>query len=147
MSEEETKKVVIKDFFKSSVLINELDEALKFKPNSLIGIDQISSEKLEDIIIFREGEEVGVTGGGLLFSIYFNAVSSGTSNIKLANVLLANSGGESITTSSVNTASTKRSLVCWIRPFASLKPDMPVFAALTTGILFSTALKTAIEKC
>ncbi len=46
MSEEETKKVVIKDFFKSSVFINELDEALKFKPSSLIGIDQISSEKL-----------------------------------------------------------------------------------------------------
>ncbi len=46
MSEEETKKVVIKDFFKRSVIINELDEALKFKPNSLIGIDQISSEKL-----------------------------------------------------------------------------------------------------
>jgi len=46
MSEEETRKVVIKDFFKSSVIINELDEALRFKPNSLIGIDQISSEKL-----------------------------------------------------------------------------------------------------
>jgi GTPase SAR1 family protein len=46
MSEEETKNVVIKDFFKSSVFLNELDEALKFKPDTLIGIDQISSEKL-----------------------------------------------------------------------------------------------------
>ena len=47
MSEEdEPKSVVIKDFFKSSVIINELDEALKFKPDSLIGIDQISSDKL-----------------------------------------------------------------------------------------------------
>ena len=46
MSEEETKSVVIKDFFKRSVIINELDEALKFKTNTLIGIDQISSEKL-----------------------------------------------------------------------------------------------------
>jgi len=46
MSEEEPRKVVIKDFFKSSIIINEIDEALKFKPNSLIGIDQISSEKL-----------------------------------------------------------------------------------------------------
>ena len=46
MSEEETKSVVIKDFFKSSVIINELDEALKFKPDTLIGIDKISSEKL-----------------------------------------------------------------------------------------------------
>ena len=48
MSEEETKSVVIKDFFKRSVIINELDEALKFKPDTLIGIDQISSEKLID---------------------------------------------------------------------------------------------------
>jgi len=46
MSEEETKSVVIKDFFKRSVIINELDEVLKFKPDTLIGIDQISSEKL-----------------------------------------------------------------------------------------------------
>ena len=48
MSEEETKSVVIKDFFKRSVIINELDEALKFKPDTLIGIDQISSENLID---------------------------------------------------------------------------------------------------
>ncbi|MFX1447144.1 MAG: ADP-ribosylation factor-like protein [Promethearchaeota archaeon] len=46
MSEEETKNVVIKEFFKSSVFLNELDEALKFTPDTLIGIDQISSEKL-----------------------------------------------------------------------------------------------------
>jgi len=46
MSEEETKSVVIKDFFKRSVIINELDEALKLKPDSLIGIDKISSDKL-----------------------------------------------------------------------------------------------------
>ena len=46
MSDEETKNIVIKDFFKSSVILNELDEALKFKPDTLIGIDQVSSEKL-----------------------------------------------------------------------------------------------------
>ena len=49
MSEEEPKSVVIKDFFKSSVIINELDEALKFKPDSLIGIDTISSDKLVEV--------------------------------------------------------------------------------------------------
>jgi GTPase SAR1 family protein len=48
MSEEEPKSVVIKDFFKRSVIISELDEALKFKPDTLIGIDKISSEKLID---------------------------------------------------------------------------------------------------
>ena len=46
MSEKKTKNVVIKDFFKRTIILNELDEALKFKPDSLIGIDQISSEKL-----------------------------------------------------------------------------------------------------
>ena len=46
MSEEETKNIIIKDFFKRTVILNELDEALKFKPDTLIGIDQISSEKL-----------------------------------------------------------------------------------------------------
>ena len=49
MSEEEPKSIVIKDFFKRSVIINELDEALRFKPDSLIGIDKISSDKLGDI--------------------------------------------------------------------------------------------------
>ena len=46
MTEKDTKNVVIKDFFKSSVILNELDEVLNYKPDTLIGIDQISSEKL-----------------------------------------------------------------------------------------------------
>ncbi len=46
MSEDETKSVVIKDFFKSSVIINELDEVLRFKPETIIGIDQVSSNAL-----------------------------------------------------------------------------------------------------
>ncbi|MHA1670043.1 MAG: ADP-ribosylation factor-like protein [Promethearchaeota archaeon] len=48
MSNNETKSVKVKDFFKSSVLINELEETLAFKPDTLIGIDQISSNKLEE---------------------------------------------------------------------------------------------------
>ena len=46
MSEKETKNVKIKDFFKRTVIINEIDETLTFKPYTLIGIDQISSDKL-----------------------------------------------------------------------------------------------------
>ena len=46
MSDNDFKKVKVKDFFKSSVLINEIDEALNFKPETLIGIDKISSDKL-----------------------------------------------------------------------------------------------------
>ncbi len=46
MSENSSKSVAIKDFFKSNVLINELDEVLRFKPDSLIGVDKISSEHL-----------------------------------------------------------------------------------------------------
>jgi len=48
MSEKEIKNVRVKEFFKSSVLINELDEMLKFKPDTLIGIDQVSSETLTE---------------------------------------------------------------------------------------------------
>jgi len=46
MSENESKNIKIKDFFKSSVLINELEEVLTFKPETLIGIDQVSSSTL-----------------------------------------------------------------------------------------------------
>ncbi len=37
---------MIKDFFKSSVIIDELEEILRFKPETLIGIDKISSDHL-----------------------------------------------------------------------------------------------------
>ncbi len=41
----------IKDFFKRSVIINEMDEVLSFKPDTLIGIDKISSDSLREINI------------------------------------------------------------------------------------------------
>ncbi|MFX1568532.1 MAG: ADP-ribosylation factor-like protein [Promethearchaeota archaeon] len=46
MSENSGKSVVIKDFFKSNVLINDLDEVLRFKPETLIGVDKVSSDHL-----------------------------------------------------------------------------------------------------
>ncbi len=46
MSENSSRSVAIKDFFKSNVLINELDEVLRFKPDNLIGVDKISSDHL-----------------------------------------------------------------------------------------------------
>jgi GTPase SAR1 family protein len=46
MSENSSKNVAIKDFFKRNVLINELEEVLRFKPDTLIGIDTVSSEHL-----------------------------------------------------------------------------------------------------
>jgi GTPase SAR1 family protein len=48
MTENSNKNLAIKDFFKRNVLINELEEVLRFKPDSLIGIDTISSEHLYD---------------------------------------------------------------------------------------------------
>jgi GTPase SAR1 family protein len=38
----------IKDFFKSNVIINELDEVLRFRPDTLIGIDNVSAEALKE---------------------------------------------------------------------------------------------------
>ncbi|MFX0021619.1 MAG: ADP-ribosylation factor-like protein [Candidatus Hermodarchaeota archaeon] len=46
MSDNSSKSVAIKDFFKRNVLINELEEVLRFKPDTLIGVDKISSEHL-----------------------------------------------------------------------------------------------------
>ncbi len=48
MSENDTKNVKVKDFFKRTVIINEIDEVLAFKPDTLIGIDQVSSDTLID---------------------------------------------------------------------------------------------------
>ncbi|MGQ4872787.1 MAG: ADP-ribosylation factor-like protein [Promethearchaeia archaeon] len=45
MSKEENLEK-IKDFFKSNVIIEDLQETLTFKPETLIGIDKISSDKL-----------------------------------------------------------------------------------------------------
>ncbi|MHA1149856.1 MAG: ADP-ribosylation factor-like protein [Promethearchaeota archaeon] len=46
----------IRDFFKSNVIIDELGEILSFKPETLIGIDKISSDKLieQDIKSIQE---------------------------------------------------------------------------------------------
>ena len=49
----------IKDFFKRSVIINEIGEVLSFKPDTLIGIDNISAESLRDINI-RTIEDLAV---------------------------------------------------------------------------------------
>ncbi|MFX0071473.1 MAG: ADP-ribosylation factor-like protein, partial [Candidatus Hermodarchaeota archaeon] len=46
---EKNKEQNIKDFFKSSTIINEIDEVLRFAPDALIGIDNISAEALKEI--------------------------------------------------------------------------------------------------
>ncbi len=46
MSDHNSKTVILKDFFKRNVLINELEDILRFKPDSLIGVDRVSSEQL-----------------------------------------------------------------------------------------------------
>jgi len=48
MSENGSKSVAIKDFFKRHVLINEIEEVLRFKPDTLIGVDKVSSDNLLD---------------------------------------------------------------------------------------------------
>ncbi|MFX0043030.1 MAG: ADP-ribosylation factor-like protein [Candidatus Hodarchaeota archaeon] len=48
MSENSEKEIIIKDFFKSNVIFSELDEVLRLKPETMIGIDKVSSDKLVD---------------------------------------------------------------------------------------------------
>ncbi|MCK4778731.1 MAG: 50S ribosome-binding GTPase [Candidatus Lokiarchaeota archaeon] len=42
------KEQKIKDFFKSNVIINELEEVLGFRPDTLIGVDNVSAEALKE---------------------------------------------------------------------------------------------------
>ncbi|TFG04687.1 MAG: hypothetical protein EU539_10350 [Promethearchaeota archaeon] len=42
------KEQKIKDFFKSSAIINEFEEVLSFRPDTLIGIDNVSAEALKE---------------------------------------------------------------------------------------------------
>ncbi|MHA1912754.1 MAG: ADP-ribosylation factor-like protein [Promethearchaeota archaeon] len=46
MPDQSSKNVILKDFFKSNVLLSELDEILRFKPETLIGVDKVSSDQL-----------------------------------------------------------------------------------------------------
>ncbi|MEJ2278067.1 MAG: ADP-ribosylation factor-like protein [Candidatus Lokiarchaeota archaeon] len=48
MSLNEENLKIISEFFKSNVIITELEEVMRFKPETLIGIDQISAEKLSE---------------------------------------------------------------------------------------------------
>ncbi|MFW9773640.1 MAG: ADP-ribosylation factor-like protein [Candidatus Thorarchaeota archaeon] len=56
MSENEIKNIKVKDFFKSNVIINELEEILNFQPETLIGIDKVSSDTLSDYKIKNIGD-------------------------------------------------------------------------------------------
>ncbi|MFW9879281.1 MAG: ADP-ribosylation factor-like protein [Candidatus Thorarchaeota archaeon] len=46
MSDQTSKNVVLKDFFKRNVLISELEDIMRFKPETLIGVDKVSSDQL-----------------------------------------------------------------------------------------------------
>ncbi|MHA2474793.1 MAG: ADP-ribosylation factor-like protein, partial [Promethearchaeota archaeon] len=46
MPDQSDKNVILKDFFKSTVLLSELEEILRFKPETLIGVDKVSSDQL-----------------------------------------------------------------------------------------------------
>ncbi|MGB5912621.1 MAG: ADP-ribosylation factor-like protein [Promethearchaeia archaeon] len=50
------KNVKVKDFFKRNIIINELEDILNFKPDTLIGIDKVSSDTLGDYNIKNIGE-------------------------------------------------------------------------------------------
>ncbi len=50
------KNVKVKDFFKRNIVINELEDILNFKPDTLIGIDKVSSDTLGDYNIKNIGD-------------------------------------------------------------------------------------------
>jgi len=56
MSENDIKNIKVKDFFKSNVIINEIEDIQNFKPETLIGIDKVSSDTLSDYNINNIGD-------------------------------------------------------------------------------------------
>ncbi|MFX1480635.1 MAG: ADP-ribosylation factor-like protein [Promethearchaeota archaeon] len=46
MSDQSSKSGILKDFFKRNVLISELEDILRLKPETLIGVDKVSSDQL-----------------------------------------------------------------------------------------------------
>jgi GTPase SAR1 family protein len=46
MSDQTNKNLILKDFFKRNVLISEIEDILRFKPETLIGVDKVSSDQL-----------------------------------------------------------------------------------------------------
>ncbi|MHA1931714.1 MAG: hypothetical protein ACW96X_04185, partial [Promethearchaeota archaeon] len=46
MSDQNSKSVILKDFFKRNVVITEIEDIMRFKPDTLIGVDKVSSEQL-----------------------------------------------------------------------------------------------------
>ncbi len=46
MSDHKSKSVILKDFFKRNVLINEIEDILRLNLDTLIGVDKVSSEQL-----------------------------------------------------------------------------------------------------
>ncbi|NVM38615.1 MAG: hypothetical protein HWN81_23710 [Candidatus Lokiarchaeota archaeon] len=65
MSENSNRSIAIKDFFKRNVLINELEEVLRFKPDTLIGVDKISSDNLYNEGIKSIEDLAGLTTSSL----------------------------------------------------------------------------------
>jgi hypothetical protein len=69
-------------------------------------IDTTVPGSLGNIIIYRQGEEFGVTGSGVLFYVYFNATTPGYSAINISRALLSNNTGGAITSTLANTSLT-----------------------------------------
>jgi len=56
LDNDNNKNIKVKDFFKRNVIINELEDILNLKPDTLIGIDKVSSDTLEDYNIKNIGD-------------------------------------------------------------------------------------------
>ncbi|MFX1588339.1 MAG: ADP-ribosylation factor-like protein, partial [Promethearchaeota archaeon] len=56
LNNDSNKNVKVKDFFKSNIIINELEDILNFGPDTLIGIDKVSSDTLRDYNIKNIGD-------------------------------------------------------------------------------------------
>jgi PGF-pre-PGF domain-containing protein len=89
------------------------------------------------IIVFREGENDGATGEGVISSMYFNATNSGTSYINITSALLSSNEAESISYSTSNTTIVVNSGPDSSSPTVTLNTPVDNYNSSSRDIIFN----------
>src|SRR3990172_12502819 len=100
-------------------------------------IDTSTPGLLKDIIVLRQGEPDGVTGQGVLVSIYFNATATGTAYVNVSGGLLSSNEATSISYDTGNSSFTIGSGPDIISPVVTLNQPADTFNTTSQSIVFN----------
>src|SRR3972149_8411597 len=92
---------------------------------------------LKDIIVVRQGEPDGVTGQGVLVSIYFNATATGTAYVNVSGGLLSSNEATSISYDTGNSSFTIGSGPDTTAPTVTLNDPVDLFNTTSQIIVFN----------